>query len=74
MFGDLEHSRWELVQHGIDPWIEQRAGGEVHEEPHVAGRGAPLADGLEAGQLEFGADAQVRRVFEPLVRSAAARE
>jgi hypothetical protein len=29
---------------------------------------------VEAGQLEFGADAQVRGVFEPLVRSATARE
>ena len=72
VLGDLDHPGRELAQHGVHPGVEEGAGREVHEQAHVARRRPAVADGLEAGQLELGADAQIRGVFEPLVRAAAA--
>ena len=72
MLGDLDDPGRELVQDGVRPRVEERAGREVHEEAHIARRCTAVTDGLEAGQLEFGADPQVRGVLEPLVRPTAA--
>ncbi len=72
VLGDLDHPGWQLAQDGVDPGVEERAGREVDEQTDIARRCAAVPDSLQAGQLELGADPEVRGMLEPLVRSAAA--
>ena len=72
VLGDLDHPGRKLAQDSVHPRVEERAGREIHEEADIARRCSPLADGLQAGQLEFGTDPEIGGVLEPLVGTAAA--
>ncbi len=72
VLGDLDDPGRKPVQNRVDAPIQHRARAEVHEQAHVVGRPAPGAGGFQAGQLELGADPELRRPLEPLVRPAAA--
>ena len=73
MLGDLDHPGRKAIQNVVHPWVEHGARAQIDEEPYVVRGRAAISGRLEAGQLELGADPEVRCVLEPLVGTAAAR-